>query len=405
MSEPNIPVTPAPKRRWSLWALAIVLLLSIGVGVYWHHDRAGDRDKSAAARSSATPRVPVEVVEVAKSDVPIYLNGLGAVQAFNSVVVRSRVDGEIVAIAFEEGQTVRAGDMLAQIDPRPYQAALDQALAKKQQDEATLSSSKRDLDRTSQLASREFASKQQLDQQTAGVGSQTAQLAIDQAAIDTARTQFDYTTIRAPISGRLGFRLVDKGNIVHASDTTGIVQIAQIEPISVVFTAPENQLPVITEAKRRGEVKLIALTSDNKAALGEGVLSLINNEVDPATGTIKLKAVFPNADGKLWPGLSVNTRLLVQTLQGVLTVPDAAVQRGQNEMFVYVVGPDEKAEKRVLTIGPYSDGVAVVEAGLRPGERIVVSGQSRIQPGILLEVAQGGGRKVADAAAANRDRQ
>ncbi len=405
MSEPNTAAPSAPKRRWSIWAIVIVVLLLVGGGAYWQHDRAGSHGKAAAAQASVPPRVPVDVVEVAKSDVPIYLNSLGAVQAFNNVVVRSRVDGEIVTIAFEEGQTVRAGDMLAQIDPRPYQAALDQALAKKQQDEATLSSNKRDLERTSQLASREFASKQQLDQQTAGVGSQTAQLSIDQAAIDTARTQFDYTTIRAPIGGRLGFRLVDKGNIVHASDTTGIVQIAQIEPIAVVFTAPENQLPAITEAKRQGDVKVIAQTSDNKAVLGEGVLSLINNEVDPATGTIKLKAVFPNADGKLWPGLSVNTRLLAQTLQGVLTVPDAAVQRGQNEMFVYVVGEDQKAEKRVLTIGPYSDGVAVVEAGLRPGERVVVSGQSRIQPGIPLQVAEGGGRKVADAEPANRDRQ
>lgn len=403
MSEPD--TATAQKRRWSLWTTAIVVFLLIAGGAYWQHDRSNTRGKAAAAQSSVLPRVPVEVVEVAKSDVPIYLNGLGAVQAFNNVLVRSRVDGEIVDIAFEEGQTVRPGDMLAQIDPRPYQAALDQALAKKQQDEATLSSSKRDLERTSQLASREFASKQQLDQQTAGVGSQTAQLAIDQAAIDTARTQFDYTTIRAPIGGRLGFRLVDKGNIVHASDTAGIVQIAQIEPISVVFTAPENQLPAITEAKRRGDVKIIALTSDNKATLGDGVLSLINNEVDPSTGTIKLKAVFPNADGRLWPGLSVNTRLLAQTLQGVLTVPDAAVQRGQNEMFVYVAGQDERAQKRVVTIGPYSDGVAVVEAGLRPGERIVVSGQSRIQPGILLQVAESAGRKVADAASANRDRQ
>lgn len=405
MSEQGKAVTSAPKRRWLLWTSTLAILLLIGGGAYWQHSRANGHGKAAAAQASGPPRVPVEAVEVATSDVPIYLNGLGAVQAFNNVVVRSRVDGEIVTIAFEEGQTVRAGDMLVQIDPRLYQAALDQALAKKQQDEATLSSSKRDLERTNQLASREFASKQQLDQQTAGVGSQTAQLSIDQAAIDTARTQFDYTTIRAPISGRLGFRLVDKGNIVHASDTTGIVQIAQIEPISVVFTAPENQLPAVTEAKRRGDVKVIAQTSDNKAVLGEGVLSLINNEVDAATGTIKLKAVFPNANGKLWPGLSVNTRLLAQTLQGVMTVPDAAVQRGQNEMFVYVVGDGQKAEKRVLTIGQYSDGVAVVEAGLRPGERVVVSGQSRIQPGILLQVSEGGGRKVADAAVSNRDRQ
>lgn len=397
-------VTAVPRRRRSISIAVLVALLVVGGGAYWQHDRSNAHGKAAASNNSAPPRVPVDVAEVAKSDVPIYLNSLGAVQAFNNVVVRSRVDGEIVTIGFEEGQMVRAGDMLAQIDPRPYQAALDQALAKKQQDEATLSSNKLDLARTSQLASREFASKQQLDQQTAGVGSQTAQLAIDQAAIDTARTQFDYTTIRAPISGRLGFRLVDKGNIVHASDTTGIVQIAQIEPISVVFTAPENQLLTVTEAKGRGSVKVIALTSDNKATLGDGVLSLINNEVDPATGTIRLKAVFPNSDGKLWPGLSVNTRLLAQTLQGVLTVPDAAVQRGQNELFVYVIGDDQKAEKRVLKIGPYSDGVAVVEAGLRPGERVVISGQSRVQPGSLVQVAENASRKVANAASANLDR-
>lgn len=223
-------MTAAPKRRRSIWTVAVVVFLLVGGGAYWQHDRASARGKVAATQSPAPPRVQVEV---AKSDVPIYLNGLVAVQAFNSVVVRSRVDSEIVFIGFEEGQMVRAGDMLAQIDPRPYQTALDQALAKKQQDEATLSSSKRDLERTIQLASREFASKQQLD-------PQTTQLAIDPAEIDTARIQFDYSTIRAPIGGRLGFRLVDKGNIVHASDTASIVQIAQIEPISVVFTAPRE---------------------------------------------------------------------------------------------------------------------------------------------------------------------
>ena len=373
---------PASRRsgmRW-LWLCGLIAIVGGGAGWYLYQRQGGGRPPAPV--SAARPaRIPVEVADAVRADVPIYYNGLGTVQAFNTVTVRSRVDGQIVTIAFREGQMVKVGDLLAEIDPRPYRAVLDQALAKKMQSEATLANTKLNVARTQQLAARDFATRQQVDQQNADVRSQTAQIAADQAAIDSARTQLDYATIRAPLAGRTGIRLADQGNIARAADTTGIVEITQIQPISVLFTAPEGQLGEIAAANASGPVKVTAAASDGKGVLAEGVLALVNNQVDAASGTVRLKATFANQQGKLWPGLSVNTRILVRTEKDVVTVPDAAVMRGQDELFCFVVGPDNKAMKRRLKVGPFSDGIAVIEDGLKSGEMVVVAGQSRLQSG------------------------
>jgi multidrug efflux system membrane fusion protein len=372
-------------RRPGIWAAIALLIVAAAAGWYgWQ--RRGGSEPARAAEQRQPAKVPVQVVEAGRTDVPVFFDGLGTVQAFNTVTVRSRVDGEIVTVAFTEGQMVKAGDLLAEIDPRPYRAALDQAVAKKAQDEATLASNRQDLARTRQLASREFATQQQLDQQSASVGAASAQIAADQAAIDLARTQLDYATIRAPIAGRTGLRLVDRGNVVRSADTTGIVEIAQIQPIAVIFAAPEQQLPEIAQAMRAGEVAVSALGSDGKTPLAQGKLVLINNQVDQASGTVRLKAEFANAEERLWPGLSVNTRLLVRTLRGAVTMPEEALQRGQNELFAFVVGPDNKAEKRTLRVGAFSGGQVVIEDGLKPGDRVVTAGQSRLQPGSPVEI-------------------
>lgn len=387
---------PARRSRGWLWAALAVVLLAAGGGWYWFGRADAGPKEQAGQRPQPARGVPVEVADARQADVPVYLNGLGNVQAFNTVTVRSRVDGELIRIAFQEGQVVHEGDVIAQIDPRPYQAALDQARAKKQQSEATLASGRGDLERTRQLAGRGFAPQQQLEQQTATVGSTTAQIAMDQAAIETAEIQLGYTTIRAPITGRTGVRLVDQGNIVRASDQTGIVEIAQTDPISVLFTAPEQQLPEIARAMREGPVKVLAMSTDGREILAEGTLSLINNEVDPASGTVRLKATFENKGDRLWPGLSVNTRLLVRTLRAVVAVPEDAIQRGPNELFVFVAKEDGTAEKRNVRVGPFTEGLAVIEQGLRPGERVVTLGQSRLQAGTRLEIATPAPAKTAE---------
>jgi multidrug efflux system membrane fusion protein len=380
MSEPAKTVG----RRW-LWTLALLLLLG-GGGYYgrrWYAGHQGSDQSQTAQQKSPAP-APVQAAKAEVADVPIYLVGLGTVQAFNTVTVRSRVDGEIQKIAFQEGQVVQTGDLLAQIDPRPFQAVLDQAKAKLAQDHAQLANSKRDLARYTELAQRSFAPQQQLETQQALVNQQSALIQGDQAAIDSAQTQLDYTTIRAPITGRTGFRLVDQGNIVHASDQNGIVQIAQLQPIAVIYTAPEQDLPAIKKAPAAGPVKVWALTSDGKTTLGEGLLSLINNEVDAASGTIRLKATFENKDSALWPGLSVDVRTLVRTLKSVVTVPDNAVQRGPKGLYAFVIKPDNTVEMRPLTVGATSKGRSVVEAGLAAGERVITAGQYRLQPGTAV---------------------
>ena len=370
--------------RWLVLISAVAVLGYFGWQRFHEHDAATKAQQSSAA-SPRVAAVPVTVAPVEKTDFPVYLNGLGTVQGFNTVVVRTRVDGQIDKIAFKEGQLVNQGDLLAEIDPRPYQAILDQAKAKKSQDEANLANANLDLQRYTKLG--EFATRQQTDTQRSTVAQLTAQVAADDAAISNAQTQLGYTAIKSPISGVAGLRQVDVGNIVNAATQTGIVTIAQIEPIAVIFTAPEDQLPYINEAQRDHPLKVIALTADGKKSLSEGSLSVVNNQVDTTSGTIRLKAVFENKDHALWPGQSVSTRLLVTTLKDATVVPDDAVQRGAEGLYAYAVNSDDKAELRKIKVSRSIDGRSVVDEGLAPGERVIVAGQYRVQPGTAVTMA------------------
>ena len=370
--------------RWLVLISAVAVLGYFGWQRFHEHDAATKAQQSSAA-SPRVAAVPVTVAPVEKTDFPVYLNGLGTVQGFNTVVVRTRVDGQIDKIAFKEGQLVNQGDLLAEIDPRPYQAILDQAKAKKSQDEANLANANLDLQRYTKLG--EFATRQQTDTQRSTVAQLTAQVAADDAAISNAQTQLGYTAIKSPISGVAGLRQVDVGNIVNAATQTGIVTIAQIEPIAVIFTAPEDQLPYINEAQRDHPLKVIALTADGKKTLSEGSLSVVNNQVDATSGTIRLKAVFENKEHALWPGQSVSTRLLVTTLKDATVVPDDAVQRGAEGLYAYAVNSDNKAELRKIKVSRSIDGRSVVDDGLAPGERVIVAGQYRVQPGTAVTMA------------------
>lgn len=359
------------------WGFLLIALVAVGAlaaawrGLGSHKPKAGP-----------SPAVPVTIAPVEKADFPVYLSGLGTVQGFNTVQVRTRVDGEITQIVFKEGQFIKEGDLLAQIDPRPFRATLDAAKAKKVQDEATLNNAKLDLARSTKLG--EFATRQTVDTQNANVAQLTAQIAGDQAAIDNAQTQLDYTSIRAPIAGVTGIRMVDVGNIVTAAAQTAIVSIAQVEPISVIFTAPEQQLPAIAAAMKRGPLKVIAYTTDGRKQLSEGMLALINNQVDSTSGTIRLKATFDNKDHALWPGLSVSTRLLIETVKDATVVPEDAVQHGPDGLFAFAVGEGNKAVVRPIKVRETGNGKSLIDSGLAPGEEVVTRGQYRVQAGSLL---------------------
>lgn len=362
-------------------ALGMLLLAAAGYGGWWWTHRANPASGAAsAAHADAAAAVPVTVDQARKADFPVYLTGLGTVQPFDTVTVRSRVDGEVVRVDFHEGQPIRQGDTLLQIDPRPYQAALDQAVAKKAQDEATLRNDQLDLQRYQGL-SKDVASRQQIDTQQALVNQVAAQIKGDQASIDSAQVQLNYTTIKAPLAGVTGFRLIDPGNIVHASDLGGVVTIVRLQPISVVFTASEDQIPVIRHAMAAGQVPVQAFSSDGSQRLADGTLTLINNQVDQASGTISMKATFANDDNALWPGLSVSTQVLVNTLKGVVTVPDTAVQRGPDGPYAFIVGPDNKAHVRKLKVAQEGHGFSVIGDGVAAGETVVTAGQYRLTDG------------------------
>ena len=374
-------MTVARTIRWVL--LAAVLAAA---GVYgWRRFHGENQTTADNAQKSAPNPVRVTIAPVQKADFPVYLSGLGTVQGFNTVVVRTRVDGQIDKIAFKEGQLVNQGDLLVEIDPRPYQATLDQAKAKKAQDEANLANSNLDLQRYTKLG--EFATRQQTDTQRSTVAQLTAQLAADDAAIFNAQTQLDYTQVKAPISGVAGLRQVDVGNIVNAATQTGIVTIAQIEPIAVIFTAPEEQLPYINEAQSVQPLKVIALTTDGKKTLSTGALAVVNNQVDTTSGTIRLKAVFDNKDHALWPGQSVSTRLLVKTLKDATVIPDDAIQHGNDGLYAYAVGKDNKADLRKVKVSQSIDGRSVVDEGLSPGDQVITAGVYKVRPGTLVSTA------------------
>jgi multidrug efflux system membrane fusion protein len=372
------------KSRTTRWILLVLAAAALGY-FGWHRFHGESRTTAANSAKNAPRAVRVTVAPVEKADFPVYLTGLGTVQAFNTVVVRSRVDGQIDKIGFKEGQLVNQGDLIAEIDPRPYQATLDQAKAKKEQDEANLANTNLDLQRYIKLG--EFATRQQLDTQRSTVSQLTAQIAADAAAISNAATQLDYTTIKAPISGVVGLRQVDIGNIVNAATQSGIVTITQIEPITVIFTAPEEQLPYINEAQAVAPLTTIAITTDGKKPLAEGTLAVVNNQVDTTSGTIRLKAVFENRDHALWPGQSVSTRLLVQTIKGAIVIPDDAIQHGTEGLYAFVVNQESKAELHKIKVSQSIDGRSVVEQGLSPGQQVITSGHFKVQPGSLVSTA------------------
>jgi membrane fusion protein, multidrug efflux system len=346
----------------------------------------------------APPAIPVDVATVQRADVPVYLEGLGTVQAFYTVTVTARVDGQIDKVAFREGQDVKKGDLLVQIDPRPYAAALGVAVATRDKDRATLANAHRDMDRYSDLAPEDLASKQTVDTQRALIAQLTAQVKGDEAAIDNARTQLEYTTITSPIDGRTGIRLVDPGNIVHAADTTGMVVVTQLEPIAVIFTLPEEDFGALSAALSHGAVAASALARDGSAVLDTGTVELIDNQIDQTTGTIKVKAILPNRQRHLWPGEFVNVRVLTQTEHQVLTVPATALERGPDGMFTYVVQADSTIAVAPLTTGEQNGNVVVVEKGLTLGQKVVASNQYRLQPGshVRASTPRPAGAKLAE---------
>lgn len=373
-------------KRWGRSALLVGLAGLAALGWYFAPQVANWMQASPAKKATGPSPALVQVEPVAREDFPIYLTGLGLVQASNTVLVRSRVDGQVQSIGFTEGQFVKEGDILLQIDPAPYTAAHDQATAKLAQDQANLANAERDLERTAKLVVNGNATRQLFDQQTSNVAQLKSLILADQAAIESVRVQLGYTTIRSPLSGRAGLRLVDAGNIVHASDLTGVVSIAQIEPVAVIFSIPEGRLPEVQEAMRSGAPQVIATTPDGNKDLAAGKLSVIDNQVDVATGTVKLKALFDNTDHKLWPGMSVSARLVLKTETAALVVPDKAVQRGPNGPYVYVVTDANRAELRPVTIAAIVSGRDLVSSGLSGTERVVTAGHYKVQPNGRVQI-------------------
>jgi multidrug efflux system membrane fusion protein len=351
---------------------------AVPLGAYlWPEVKAAD----TPAPPPVAPGIPVTSGTVEATDMPVFLNGIGSVQAYNMVTIKSRVDGQIVKVSFNEGQEVKPGDPLIQIDPRPYQAALEIAQANKAKDEAGLVSAQADLDRYSQLVGSGYQTKQSFDQQKAAVAQLQAAIKGDQAQIDAAQVNLDYTDIRAPIAGRLGVRLVDVGNIVHATDPGGLVTITQTKPIYVTFTLAQEHLHKIHEKQALGDLVVQAYGADNVTLLSEGKLAVIDNAVDQTTGTIRMKGTFDNADERLWPGEFVDVRLILNTRKKVPTVPQQTVQVGPNGYYAYVIKDDGTVERRAVDVASMQDGLAIIDKGLSPGEKIVVDGQYRLTEG------------------------
>ena len=371
-------------------AVIALLAAAVVVGTGFGLRLTGERQTTIAAEKPAAapvaPGVPVTAGTVAVADVPVLLNGVGTVQAFNMVTIKSRVDGQIVNVAFTEGQEVKAGAPLFQIDPRPYQAVVDQVMAAKQKDEAQLASAEADLSRYAQLVPSGFQTKQSYDQQRATVGQLQASIKADEAQIETARLNLGYADIRAPIDGRLGARLVDAGNMVHATDQGGLVTIAQLRPIFASFTVAQEWAHKVRERQATAPLKVQAYGDDNKTLLSTGTLTLIDNTIDQATGTIRLKATFDNADERLWPGEFINVRVVLNTRRNVPTVPAQTVMDGPQGKFAYVISQDGTVERREISVAATQDGIAVIEKGLSPGERVVVEGQYRLTNGARVKI-------------------
>jgi membrane fusion protein, multidrug efflux system len=368
--------------RRALGAAAIVV--TVAALLVWWHGFGGNGPRATA--QTAAPLVPVTAGTVVAQNVPVYLQGIGTVQAYNMVTVKTRVDGPIVKVFFKEGQEVKEGDPLFEIDPRTYQAALEQAQAAKQKDEAQLVGAKLDLDRYAKLLGTGYQTRQSYDQQTALVAQLQAAIKGDQAQIDNALLNLGYADIRSPIDGRTGARLVDKGNLVHANDNTALVTITELKPIFVSFTLPQNTLDDLREQQQKQPLVVQAYNGDGSKLLSAGKLTLIDNSIDQATGTIHLKARFDNQDERLWPGEFVSLRVILTTRPNAATVPAQTVQEGPDGNYAYIIKPDNTVERRTVTVASVQDGIAVITKGLSPGERVVVDGQYRLTEGARVKI-------------------
>lgn len=375
--------TARKRKKKSGWWLPLLLVAAVGGGGYWYWQSS--MEKSPRRQR---PQAPIAVAQAARKDVPIYVNGLGTVQAYQTVTVKSQVEGQLVAIPFREGQDVKAGDVLAKIDPRTYQAQLDQAEANKAKNVALLENAKRDLERYSKLG--DSISAQALDTQKATVRQLEATLKSDQAAIDSARTTLSYTVITSPITGRTGLRQMDVGNIIRPGDTNGLVVVTQLQPISVMFNLPQQNLPAINDqlTKQNDKLTVLAVQNEKDAPLDRGVLELVDNRIDPATGTVRLKATFPNEKRQLWPGGFANVRLLLDTQKGALVIPSVAVQRGPQGSYVFVYKSEGSTVAiRTVKTGHVEGADTVVEEGLQEGEPVVIDGMSKLQDGSKVTLA------------------
>ena len=369
---PRRPILKLRRRRLRWWMVLLVLVLAGGGYWLWHGMGKG-------TKNDKKPQAPVTLAPTARKDMPVYLTGLGTVQAYNTVTMHTQVDGQLIAVKFREGQMVRTGDVLAQIDPRTYKAAYDQAVANEAKDAAQLANARVDLKRYQKLGN--SVAGQILDTQRATVKQLEATVAADTAAAESAQTQLSYTTITSPINGRTGIRQVDVGNIVHAADTGGIVVVTQLEPISVIFSLPQQNLEAInTQIAVQKKLTLDALAADNATVNDSGVLELVDNEIDPTTGTIKLKATFPNRKHVLWPGGFTNVRLLLSTEQGALTIPVVAIQHGPQGAYVFLYQPaDSTVVVKPVTVGIVEDQDAIITEGLTDGDQVVTDGMAKLQ--------------------------
>jgi membrane fusion protein, multidrug efflux system len=365
------------RNRTGILGAVCLSILAVAGAFYWY--RAEEAEPARGSRGGGRAAAPVSVAVASRQDVPIYLTGIGSVQAYFTIDIRAKVDGELQEVLFTEGQHVKKGDVLAKIDPRLYQAALDQAKAKRAQDAAALVAAEKDLARARTLALKSFDTQQNVDQLQAKVDQLKASILADEALIETAQTQFDYTTIVAPSDGRIGMRLIDPGNMIRASDSKSLATLVLNQPSAVLFTLPATALGEVRKAMKRGPVEVTAFDQNNRIALAAGKLVLIDNVIDQAAAAIRLKALFPNDDDALWPGDFVNARILVETRRNALTVPSAAVQSGPKGLFIWVVAGNNTVEPQPIEVGPANGDLTIVAAGLSDGDRVVTAGQYKLQ--------------------------
>ena len=376
--------------------VSVGILLAVGGGLGLATDEYLNVAAKPAEAAVAPPSVPVVAGITKSGDVPIYLRGVGTVIAYNNVIVRSQITGQLVKIAFRQGQTVKKGDLLAVIDPRPYQAQLDQAIANRDRDQAQVINAQANLNRYVPLQQKGFATPQLVDTQKAQLGQLQAMVKSDEAVIEEARTNLSYTELTSPINGVTGIRQIDEGNIIHPTDVNGLVDVTQIQPISLIFTLPQTEFVEIQQEMAKGSLTVLAYSQDNKTKLDEGKLELVDNQIVQTTGTIRLRATFPNAKRLLWPGELVNARLLLETRPNGLTIAASAIQQGQNGSFVWVIGRNETVQTRSVTVAQISDGQALIDSGLKSDEKIVVAGQYRLQAGALVHELHGKAAQEAD---------